>query len=84
MKLSKWQLQEAKNKFSEVVRRAISEGPQTVTKHGKDSVVVVSAEEFRKSHRSKDSLVDFFQQSPLASVNLSLKRDKSKTRNISL
>lgn len=41
MKIRKWQLQEAKNKFSEVVRKAIEEGPQTVTKHGKESVVVL-------------------------------------------
>ncbi len=84
MKLSKWQLQEAKNKFSELVRRATNEGPQTVTKHGKDSVVVISAEEFKKSKQPEDSLVDFFQHSPLASVDLDLERDKSPARDISL
>ena len=35
-----WQLQEAKAKFSELVQKAIDEGPQTVTRHGKDAVVV--------------------------------------------
>ncbi len=84
MKLAKWQLQEAKNKFSEVVRKANQEGPQTVTKHGKDSVVVVSAEEFKKTEQSKDSLIDFFRHSPLASVDLDLDRDKSTARNISI
>jgi prevent-host-death family protein len=41
-----WKLQDAKARFSEVVRRARSEGPQRVTVHGKDAVVVVAAEEF--------------------------------------
>lgn len=84
MKLAKWQLQEAKNKFSELVRKATSEGPQTVTKHGKDSVVVVSAEEFKKTRQPKNSLVNFFQHSPLASVDLDLDRDKSTSRDISI
>jgi antitoxin Phd len=43
-----WQLQEAKQRFSEVVRRALSEGPQVVTRHGEEAVVVVSAREYRR------------------------------------
>lgn len=84
MKGVKWQLQEAKNKFSEVVRKATEEGPQTVTKHGKDSVVVLSIEDYKKIERPETSLVDFFQRSPLASVELELDRDKSPARDISL
>lgn len=84
MKLKKWQLQEAKNKFSEVVRKATEEGPQTVTKHGKDSVVVLSIEDYKKMERPETSLAVFFQQSPLASVALDLERDKSPARDISL
>jgi prevent-host-death family protein len=84
MKFQKWQLQEAKNKFSEVVRKATEEGPQTVTKHGKDSVVVISVEDYKKIERPETSLVEFFQQSPLASVELDLERDKSPARDISL
>ncbi len=45
---AEWQLQEAKNRFSEVVNRAIEDGAQTITRHGKPVVVVVSQEEFRK------------------------------------
>ena len=41
-----WKLQDAKAKFSELVQKAIDEGPQTVTRHGKDTVVVLSAEQF--------------------------------------
>ena len=46
--MSDWQLQVAKNKFSERVRRAREEGPQTVTVHGKPAVVVVDAAEFAR------------------------------------
>ena len=41
-----WQLQEAKQRFSEVVRRALEQGPQVVTRHGEAAVVIVSAREF--------------------------------------
>ena len=44
--MPEWQLQEAKNRFSEVVKRAQSEGPQTVTVHGKPAAVVLSAEAY--------------------------------------
>ena len=46
--MSSWQLQEAKQKFSELVRRTLEEGPQVVTKHGEEVVVVVPVEEFRR------------------------------------
>ena len=48
-----WQLQEAKQRFSELVRRTLEEGPQVVTRHGEEVVVVVSAEEFRRTNREK-------------------------------
>lgn len=83
-KSKKWQLQEAKNRFSEVVRKASDEGPQTVTKHGKDSVVVLSAEDYRNLEQPKTSLVEFFQRSPLSKVEIDLKRDKSPTRSVEL
>jgi prevent-host-death family protein len=84
MNLAKLQLQEAKNKFSEVVRKATEEGPQMVTKHGRDSVVIVSVEDYKRIEQPKTSLVEFFQHSPLASVELNLERDKSPAREISL
>ena len=43
-----WQLQEAKQRFSEVVRDALEKGPQMVTRHGRDAVVVVAADEFSR------------------------------------
>lgn len=83
-KTKKWQLQEAKNRFSEVVRKASEEGPQTVTKHGKDSVVVLSAEDYRKLEQPKTSLIEFFQDSPLSKIEIDLKRDKSPSRQVEL
>ena len=43
-----WQLQEAKQKFSEMIRRALDEGPQTVTRHGNEVVVVLAVDTYRK------------------------------------
>ena len=66
-KKSTWQLQEAKNSFSEVVQRALSEGPQTVTKHGKEVVVIVSREEFLKGQapaKRKLTLVEIMLECP--------------------
>ena len=83
-KSKKWQLQEAKNRFSEVVRKASEEGPQTVTKHGKDSVVVLSADDYRKLEQPKTSLVEFFKKSPLSEVEIDIKRDKTPARSIDL
>jgi antitoxin Phd len=79
-----WQLQEAKNRFSEVVNKAISEGPQTVTRHGEEVVVVLSKAEYNRLRKSQTSLVDFFRQSPLVGAPLDLERDQSLPRDIDL
>ncbi|MBB2910128.1 prevent-host-death family protein [Streptosporangium becharense] len=51
-----WQVQEAKQRFSEVVRRAVSEGPQVVTRHGEEVAVVIDIAEYR---RLKEAAPDF-------------------------
>lgn len=79
-----WQLQEAKNKFSNLVDKAHSDGPQVVTKHGKESVVIIAVEDYRKLNKPKSDLVSFFQQSPLSGVDLNLARDKSPARDVEL
>lgn len=84
MKVTKWKLQDAKNKFSEVIRKASDEGPQVVTKHGKESVIVLSVQDFKKLKQSKTTLVEFFRNSPLATVKLDIDRDKSYSRKVSL
>ena len=79
-----WQLQEAKAMFSKVVRAASRE-PQLVTVHGKETVVILSVEDYRKLKEPKESLVSFMEQSPLGSVKLELPgRRPEKMRNIDL
>ena len=80
----KWQLQEAKNQLSEVVRKAQREGPQVITLHGADAVVVVSAKDYGRLSRPKGKLVKFFRKSPLVGVDLKLTRDKDTGRRIEL
>lgn len=59
-----WQLQEAKQKFSELVRRAQEDGPQTVTRHGEEVVVVVPAEEYRRLSGKKQDFKEFLMSAP--------------------
>ena len=65
-----WQLQEAKARFSEVVRRAVEQGPQHVTVNGEERAVVVSAREYDRlsGHRTGQELVQLLANSPLADV----------------
>jgi prevent-host-death family protein len=71
-----WQLQEAKSKFSQVVNLALQEGPQFVTRHGEEVVVVLSAGEYRKLVGPKPTLLDMLLNSPLVGSGLELSRDK--------
>ena len=80
----RWQLQDAKNRLSELVRKAREEGPQVITLRGRDAVVVVSANEFGKLSRPRGSLVDFFRKSPLVGVNLDLDRGIDTGRHVGL
>jgi prevent-host-death family protein len=79
-----WQLQEAKNRFSEVVNKALTEGPQTVTRHGEEIVVILSKADYNRLKKPQTSLLDFFRQSPLVGVDLNLDRDQSLPRDINL
>jgi antitoxin Phd len=82
-----WQLQTAKAQFSELFRRARSEGPQYVTRQGKDAVVVLPAEEFeRLTERANQprNLVKFFAQSPLATADIDLTRKPDYGRKVEL
>lgn len=75
-----WQLQEAKNKFSEVVEEALSKGPQVITRRGVEAVIVLSYAEYRKLIVSQKKLSEFFRQSPLADTDIDLSRDRSDVR----
>jgi len=75
-----WQLQEAKNKLSEVVDEAIRSGPQLITKRGVEAVILLSYAEYRRLMATQQKLSTFFRESPLAEVALDLRRDTSKAR----
>jgi prevent-host-death family protein len=75
-----WQIQEARDKFSEIIEQAIQEGPQVVTRRGKETAVVLSYEDYRRLALSQKKLSAFFRESPLVGVELDLARDKSHVR----
>lgn len=77
-----WQLQDAKNRFSEIVNKALRDGPQVVTRHGKKTVVIISVEEYQSLVRPKMNIVDFFQKSPLRGERLDLTRKKDSAREV--
>jgi len=79
--IQSWQLQEAKNKFSKVVDDAMHVGPQIITRHGNEVVIVLSYTEYQKMTSPKEKLSDFFRNSPLADVELDLSRDNSGIRD---
>ena len=79
-----WQLQEAKNRLSQVVDQALHDGPQTITLRGKPSAVVVSFEEYRKLTMPRTGLSQFFRQSPLCEVDLDLVRSADISREVEL
>jgi prevent-host-death family protein len=82
----RWRLQDAKARFSEVVREAQQRGPQRVTLHGKDAVVVVGADEFDRLQRpvTGRDIVAALAASPLAEVQFDRLSVKSKVRDIEL
>lgn len=76
-----WTMQDAENRFGEIVDRAMKDGPQLVTRRGRDAVVVVSATEFRKMTQPTESLLEFMQLSPLyGAEDIEFVRDKGRTR----
>lgn len=79
----RWRLQDAKARLSELVRRAKTEGPQHVTVHGRDEVVVVSSEEFRRLSKEQtgQALIDVMQQATLDDVELDRVRELSSVRD---
>jgi prevent-host-death family protein len=81
-----WQMQEAKARLSELVKRAEQDGPQDITLHGRSVAVVLSRAAFEQLSGQSVSLVDFMQASPLAGLEdeLLIERDTSPTRDVAL
>jgi len=62
--MTSWQVQEAKTKLSEVIERARTEGPQTITRHGKVRAMVLSIEDYEGLKRPEPNLIDFLLNGP--------------------
>jgi prevent-host-death family protein len=79
--MAAWKLEDAKNRFSELVRRALSHGPQWVTRNGRDAVVVISARDYERL-AAPANLVEFMRQSPLAEVLANHELDPQRSRDL--
>ncbi len=79
-----WTVASAKARFSEVIDRARSDGPQTVTRNGKPAVVLVSADEWERRTVPKDNLYDFLRNSPLRGTEIDLDRLDEPARDLDL
>lgn len=77
-----WPLQDAKNQFSQVVELALTDGPQTVTRHGEPVAVIVAADEFKRMARPKESVLEFF--APLKGSGIRLERTRDLPRRLKL
>lgn len=82
----RWPLQDAKARFSELVRKAGADGPQRVTVHGRDSVVVITEEEYRRltGKRSGKLLVELMASSPLQDIEFDNEPVKGPVRDVEL
>jgi prevent-host-death family protein len=69
-----WTVAQAKAKFSEVIAKAASEGPQTITRNGRRAAVLVAADEWERKIKRKGTLADFFAASPLRGSGINLER----------
>jgi antitoxin Phd len=83
-KMRNWQLQDAKARFSELVRCAANDGPQNITVHGKSTVIVMSKQEYDKLQQPKISFIELLRRSPLFGLDLHIERDMSPNRDIDL
>jgi antitoxin Phd len=73
-----WQIQEAKARFSEFVQRALTEGAQTVTRHGKAVAILIPADEYRRLRTGGKSLKAMLAAAPLQGVEITRSRDTGR------
>jgi prevent-host-death family protein len=84
MERESWTVAEAKAKFSEVIERARTDGPQRITKNGRDAAVVVASEEWQRKVARKGTLADFLAESPLRESGLEIEPRKKAPRELDL
>ncbi|HFD88156.1 MAG TPA: type II toxin-antitoxin system Phd/YefM family antitoxin [Gammaproteobacteria bacterium] len=83
--MQNWQIQEAKARFSEVIKKAQQEGPQEITSHGKPVAVVLSREQYERLTGTKESLAAFMRRSPLfEQEDIEFEREQTPTREVAL
>ena len=79
-----WQLQEAKNRFSELVEQTIRDGAQVVTRHGEKVVVILPYRDYERMTQQAGNLAEFFLNSPLAGSDITIDRDRTYPRGLNL
>ncbi|MCZ8131729.1 MAG: type II toxin-antitoxin system Phd/YefM family antitoxin [Steroidobacteraceae bacterium] len=82
--MARWQMQDAKARLSEVVKKAVSEGPQHITVHGEPAAVVLSQADYQRLKEQPRRFAEFIRHSPLRGVELDLERDRSPARSVRL
>lgn len=82
--MTSWKVAEAKSRFSELIDKALREGAQEITRHGRRTAVVVSAEEWDRKTKRKGSLIEFLEQSPLKGSGLDFERLQDQPREVDL
>jgi len=82
--MASWKVAEAKSRFSELIEKALREGAQEITRHGRRTAVVVSAEEWDRKTKRKGSLIEFLDQSPLKGSGLEIERLQDQPREVDL
>ena len=82
MPVHAWTVAEAKAKFSEVIAKANSEGPQTITRNGRRAAVLVAAAEWERRTKRKGTLAEFFAASPLRGSGIKLERLPVRLRKV--
>ena len=84
MEETTWPLQDAKNRLSELIDRAKAGVPQIITRRGKQVVVVIGIEDFKRISAREQDLVSFLRGSPLMGVDLQIERDADPGRPVLL
>jgi prevent-host-death family protein len=81
---SRWQVQEAKQRFSEVLRRVHDDGPQIITRHGEEVAIIIDMSEYRHSQEKKPNFDDFLRSAPFPDdFDELIQRDKDPGRDLS-
>jgi prevent-host-death family protein len=79
-----WSVAQAKARLSEVIDRAMKQGPQAITRNGRPAVVVVSVAEWTRKTGRKGTLAEFFAASPLRGSGLEIERAPGGAREVEL